>query len=152
MHASTDLAKLEASIRRGGGQHLYLSKRLPHARIRVGSSTPHDATRTLQPRRQLPPSLQRRIERAGRGGAGRGGEIEAGACAGYSSTRAGDRGEEIGGSWRRGRQRRDGEGGDRERQGDRSFLTGGGEGDGHLMPLCHGTCSATEFTVLPPNT
>ena len=130
---------------------MYLSKRPPHARIRGGSSTPHDATRTLQPRRQLPPSLQSRRERAGRERAGRGGEIGAGACAGYSSTRAGDRGGEIGGSWRRGRQRRDGEGGESERQGERSFLTGGGEGDGHLMPLCRGTCSATEFTVLPPN-
>ena len=64
---------------------MYLSRRPPHARIRGGSSTPHDATRTLQPRRQLPPSLQSRRERAGRGRAGRGGEIGAGACAGYST-------------------------------------------------------------------
>ena len=40
---------------------------------------------------------------------------------------------------------------ERERQGERSFMTGGGEGDGHLMPLCRGTCSATEFIVLSPN-
>jgi len=64
---------------------LYLSKQPPHARIRGGSSTPHDATRTLQPRRQLPPSLRSRRERAGRGSAGCGGEIGAGACAGYST-------------------------------------------------------------------
>ena len=42
-------------------------------------------------------------------------------------------------------------GGESERQGERSFLTRGREGDGHLMPLCRGTCSATEFTLLPPN-
>ena len=42
-------------------------------------------------------------------------------------------------------------GGKSERQGERGFLTGGGERDAQLMPLCRGNCSAGEFIVLPPN-
>ena len=130
--ASTDLAKLRASIR--WRHHLYLSKRPPHARIRGGSSTPHDATHTLQPRGQLPPSLQSRRERVGRGRAGRGGEIGASWAPVTTRTTAGDIGGEIGGSWR---QLSDRVGEESEREGG-GFLTGGGEGDKHLMPLCCG--------------
>ena len=97
---------------------MYLSKRPPHARIRGGSSTPHDATRTLQPRRQLPPSLQSRRERAGRGRAGRGGEIGAGACAGYST-------HEGRGQGRRNRGELEARKAAEQRRGGRERATGG---------------------------
>ena len=80
---------------------------------------------------------------------GRGAEIGAGRAAVTPLTRAGDRDGEIGRSCRRRRQRSDGEGGESERHGKRGFLTGGDEGDAHLMPICRGNCSATEFTVFP---